>query len=153
MRKICLLPVLIALIALLPTAACSMWKQPGKGWVGATGGEQLVRLYWDEVKAKNWAELERHIASSAAFTNPHGIFDRAGYLESVKKMQLTDYSLGDVSVHMNGSDMVVTYNITMKGTYDGQPLPAEAIHMMTVWQQVTKGWIVIAQAGALQEAK
>ena len=145
--------MLIALVVLIPTAACSMWKQPGKGWLGATGGEQLVRLYWDEVKAKNWTELEKHIASSAAFTNPHGNFDRAGYLDSVKKMQLTDYSLGEVSVHMNGEDMVVTYDITMKGTYGGQPLPATPIHMMTVWQQVKKGWIVIAQAGSIPEAQ
>ena len=35
-------------------AACSMWKNPPKGWAGATGGEQLERLLWEEVKAKNW---------------------------------------------------------------------------------------------------
>ena len=50
-----------ALVLLLATtmSSCNLWKNPPKGWAGATGGEQLERLLWDEIKAKNWAELDK----------------------------------------------------------------------------------------------
>jgi ketosteroid isomerase-like protein len=62
-------------------------------------------------------------------------------------LQLDDYSLADFQVELNGPTLVVTYTITMRGTYGGQPLPTAPVRMMTVWQQQQKaGWLAIAHS-------
>ncbi|MGA7648983.1 MAG: hypothetical protein WBW01_20915, partial [Terriglobales bacterium] len=64
--------------------------------------------------------------------------------------QLKDYALGDLKTELNGSTIVVTYTITLNGNSNGsagsQPLPSAPQHMMTVWQQQKKGWVVIAHS-------
>jgi hypothetical protein len=72
---------------------------------------------------------------------------------------LKDYALGDLNAEMNGTTFVVTYTITLNGTLNGagnasagngaagsQPLPSAPQHMMTVWQQQKKGWVIIAHS-------
>jgi hypothetical protein len=51
---------------------------------------------------------------------------------------------------------VVTYTITLNGTAGNgsagaQPLPSAPQHMMTVWQQQQKGWVVIAHSVSTQQ--
>jgi hypothetical protein len=139
---------LLLLCALLLFAGCTLWREHAvNNWSDATGGEGLERNFWKEVKAKNWSELERHIAGNYVSTTPEeGRFDRAAMLEHLRQLQLDDYSLGDFQVEMNGNTLVVTYAITMHGTFSQQPLPTEPVRMITVWQQQKTGWMAIAHA-------
>jgi len=59
-------------------------------------------------------------------------------VDYLKYLLLTDYTLGDFSTTTNGVDLVATYTARVTGTYKCQPLPSESLHMMTVWQEVTK---------------
>ncbi len=133
----------------LITTSCSLWKNAPKGWNGATGGEQLERLFWDEIKAKNWAELEKHLAPMFVANSPDATRDRAGAIEHWKQFDLQSVSLGDVQVQAAGADFVVTSTLTVTGTVGGKPFAAQPIHAMSVWQQVSKGWIIIAHTDAL----
>ena len=135
---------LTTVIALLgAVSACSMWKQPAKGWSGATSGEQLEKQWWEDYKARDFAEMDKHVAESAMATTASGSFDKAAWFAHLKEVQLEDYSLGDVDVKSNGADMMVAYVISLKGTFRGQPLPARE-RMLTVWQQVGKGYLIVA---------
>jgi hypothetical protein len=67
-------------------------------------------------------------------------------VDYLKSLSLADYTLGDFNTTSNGADLVVTYTARVSGTSKGQPLPAEPIRMMTVWQQVTKNWVAIAHS-------
>jgi hypothetical protein len=40
----------------------------------------------------------------------------------------------------------VTYAITLRGKFAGQPLPAEPVRMMTIWQKQKSGWLAIAHS-------
>ena len=135
--------------ASLSFTACTLWpeQRPNtSNWAQSTGGEALERNFWKEVKAKNWTELERHIAANFTAINPKGMNDRPGALERLKTFEVDDYSFGDVDTQMNGNTFVVTYTLVLKGTRNGQPLSAEPRRMMSVWQQQTTGWVLIAHS-------
>jgi hypothetical protein len=139
--------IALALLAsLLFLQGCTVWgEHPARHWVDATGGEGLERNFWKEVKAKNWNELERHLAGNyVSFTPEEGRMDRAATLAHLQQAQLDDFSLGNFESELNGQTLVVTYSITMRGTFAGQPLPAAPIRMMTVWQSQKAGWMAIA---------
>jgi hypothetical protein len=139
--------VLLAMPLLL--SACTVWHEhPGSSkWTDATGGEGLERSFWREVKGKRWNELERHIASNYVAISPQsGRLDKPAALAQIQQLQLDDYTLGDLQGEMNSDTFVVTYTITMRGTFNGQPLPTEPLRMMTVWQREQAGWMAIAHS-------
>ncbi|HUK23201.1 MAG TPA: nuclear transport factor 2 family protein [Terriglobales bacterium] len=129
-------------------AGCTLWPEHRVNtWKDATGAEGLERSFWRDVKDKDWGELERHLSGNyVSFTLGEGRMDRAAALARFQQLQLQDYSLGDIQTELNGSTLVVTYTILMRGTYAGEPLPASPVRMMTVWQQQKSGWLAIAHA-------
>jgi len=137
-----------ALVAVLVAcSACTIWKEkPANSWSSATGAEQFERLMWRQVKEHRWAEVEGHLAPTFVSLYAGGTRDRAATMAYLKSLSLADYTLGDFNVTTNGADLVVTYTAQVTGTYQGQPLPSESIHMMTVWQQVTRNWVAIAHS-------
>jgi hypothetical protein len=140
-----------AALALVAASSCTVWKEkPANAWSGATGAEQFEKLMWQDVKNKDWADFERHLAPNFLSVDATGTRDRRTMMESVKAIVLTDYSLGDFKVETNGADFVVTYTVRLSGTWNGQPLPSAPLTMMTVWQQVTKGWMAIAHGEAVK---
>ncbi len=148
MRRAALVCAVFLLLASTPS--CTMWKEkPVKAWDSATGGEHLVRLFWDDVKAKNWSELEQHIAPTCVFVGPSATLDRAGALEHLRAMEITELSLGEFTVQPGGGDTVVVgYTATFNGKSGGHALPAST-HMLSVWQKMNKSWMMIANSVTL----
>jgi len=138
-----------AIVVVAALSSCSMYKNPPKGWAGATGGEQLERLLWDDIKAKNWMVVESHLEPNFTATTPTARFDKAASLERWKKYELQSVSLAEVQVQTAGADFIVTATLTASGMAGGSPIPAEPIHTMTVWQQVSKGWVAVAHSDSL----
>lgn len=133
--------------ALAVCSACTLWKEkPATAWSGATGAEQFERLLWVSVKEQHWADVQAHLAPTFVSVHGGGTRDRAATLDYLKSLALTEYTLGDFNTTTNGADIVVTYTARVSGTCQGRPLPSEPIHMMTVWQQVTKNWVAIAHS-------
>jgi hypothetical protein len=121
----------------------------------ATGGEGLERIFWKNVQAGNWVELERSLASNYSGVSASGALDRSATIDQYRTWQLKDYAIGDLTTELNGSTLVVTYNITLNGgisngTAGSQRLPSVPQHMMTVWQQQKAGWVVIAHSVSSQ---
>ncbi|HKC01465.1 MAG TPA: DUF4440 domain-containing protein [Terriglobales bacterium] len=148
-----LISVLLFLLMFMP--ACTFYgEHPARSFSEATGGEGLERVFWKNVQAANWVEVERALASNYAGVAPGGALDRSASLEQYRGWQLKDYALGDLKTEMNGSTIVVTYTITLNGTFNGaagsQPLPSAPQHMMTVWQQQKAGWVAIAHGVSQQ---
>ncbi|MBZ5597875.1 MAG: nuclear transport factor 2 family protein [Acidobacteriia bacterium] len=154
MRRRFVLWMLLGMTALSP--GCTLWREKKvvNNWADATGGEGLERSFWKDVKDKNWTELERHVASNyVAFTPEEGRMDRATMLQHLQGARLDDFSLGDFQVELNTNTLVVTYSISMSGSFAGRPLPTQPVRMMTVWQQQKAGWLAIAHTVIGPEAK
>lgn len=142
------LAVLPLLLALMPGLACTIAKErPARAFSEATGAEALERIFWKQIQAGNWVEIERVIASNYVGTAPGVSLDRAATLEQYRQWKLTDVAIGDLRTELNGPTFIVTYSITLNGTAAGQPLPSPQ-HMMTVWHEHKSGWMVIAHSAS-----
>ena len=141
------LPVLM-LSAILLFAGCTVWREHEVNkWEDATGGEGLERSYWKVVKAKRWSEVEQHLASNYVLATPEeGRLDRAAALAHLEQVRLDEFTLGDLQTELNTDTLIVTYAITLRGTFSGQPLPSDPVRMMTVWQKQKPGWMQIAHS-------
>ena len=139
------------LIYLMFVSACTFYgDHPARAFSEATGGEGMERVFWKEVQAANWVQVERSLASNYSGVTPSGTLDRSATMEQYRNWQLKDYALGDMQTELNATTIVVTYTITLRGTASGpggaQPLPTTPQHMMTVWQQQKSGWVAIAHS-------
>jgi hypothetical protein len=128
--------------------SCSLWKNAPKGWSGATGGEQLERQLWAEIQAKNWSELEKHLEPNFVSTSGDSRRDKTASIERWKQYELQSVNLAEVQVHSAGSDFIVTATVTLNGTANGKTISGP-VQTMTVWQQVSKGFVAVAHADAL----
>jgi len=142
--KVAEVPLFLFLMVAL---ACTVYRErPARSFSDATGGETLEQVFWKQIKAGNWVEVDRAVASNYMGTTPAGTLDRAATLDQYRQWKLNDYALGDLKTELNGSTIVVTYTITLNGTAGDQPLPSAPQKMMTVWQQQKAGWIMIAHS-------
>ncbi|HEY6249072.1 MAG TPA: nuclear transport factor 2 family protein [Candidatus Angelobacter sp.] len=118
-------------------------KTPGKsGWNTATGAEQYERLMWQAIHDKQWDEMEHHLAATFVGVNSKGQkFDRAGWVEYWKARPAVEASLGELSVQPEGADMVVSYVANLSGASS-----SSGMQVVSVWQQLKGGWVLISQA-------
>lgn len=112
----------------------------------ATGGEGFERAFWTEVQKQDWKDLEAHLAPNFVYVTPAARADRAQALQEFQQLQIQEYSIGDLATEMNRDTFVVSYTIVLRGTANGQPLPAQPQRRMTVWQQEKRGWVAIAHS-------
>lgn len=133
---------LVIVFVLVITAACTMWQKPGTGWSAATGGEQLEKLFWDDVKARDSKSLEQHIGATFAGSGPNGPMDRAALLRELQGYQLTSVSLANCATQSNGTDLMVACIVRREGSAPGN----RAVSTLSVWQQMKKGWIMVAHS-------
>jgi hypothetical protein len=129
-----------ALIPCLIIVGCL--KGPGGSkWAGAAGAEQFERLMWQSIHEQKWDEVENHLAPTFVGVSASGQkFDRAGWVQYWKGQQGVDFSLGEVSVQPDGADMVVSYEIHLS-------VPnSSGLQVLSVWQQLKHGWVLISQA-------
>src|SRR5258708_34509335 len=134
------------LLLCLLVSGCTIGKQPkNPSWKGATGAEQYERLLWKAIQEKNWTEVQAHLAPAFVAVLPDGRkLDRAQWIEHWKSQPLRELSLGEVSVQPNGADMVIVYELHLQA--DGIPADGKGIRVVSVWQQLKRGWILISQA-------
>jgi hypothetical protein len=144
-----LLGVVLAAVFVCLLFACTMYSKPKQGFAGATGGEQLEKELWEDIRSKDWKDLDPRLAPMFVSTSLDGSHDRAATLERWKKWDVQSVSLSDVQVQSAGADFVVTATVTVTGTFNGQPAPSQPVHTMTVWQQVKKGFVVVAHSDPL----
>ncbi len=135
---------LAALICVSAVVGCTMWSKQS-GWSGATGGEQMERLWWRDVQAGRFNDVEKHMAASLVVVMPAAVRDRAAMLQHLKELEIRDYSLGDFVTQPNGPDLTVAYRATVNGKQGGQPVQLH-LRYLSVWQQTRHGWLLTAQS-------
>lgn len=140
--------VAVAVLSLF-LMSCTLYSKPKKGFAGATGGEQLEKQFWNDVQAKDWKDLGPRLAPEFVSTGTDGRRDRAASLERWKQWNLQSVSVTDIQVESAGADFVVTADVTVNGTLGGQTAPSQSTHSMTVWQQVSKGFVAVAHSDGL----
>jgi hypothetical protein len=67
-------------------------------------------------------------------------------MEHVKAIDLQSFQIGEVETRPAGKDLLVSYVITVRGSQAGQALPDNPIRMMSVWQELGHGWVLVAHS-------
>lgn len=145
MKRCSRFAVLVLALIMLGTTSCTMWgEKKTNSWKSVTAGEELTRLYWQEVKQKNWTELNNHMSATVVGLTPIGTLDRDGMMAHARKMNISDFQIGEVQTQLSGEHLLVTYTLAVNGTSDGKPLP-KTMRFMSVWQLLKSGWVLVAQ--------
>ena len=146
MRKAISLVLLLGAVLAWTACGATIWAEPKtKTWKNATGAEAFERLFWAEVKAGNWAEVERRVAVSFSGALPAGTSGRDAFVQMLKSAGVTDFALGEITVRPNAADMVASYTIQLQAASG-----PSTRHVVSVWQQVGKDWVMIAHAQSPQ---
>jgi hypothetical protein len=140
--------IVVVLASVTALTGCTLWgEHKPTAWTDITGGESLERVYWHELKAKNWTSLETHLAPNFVLATASGSFDHDGAIEHWKQLEIQDYSLGEFKTELNGNTYIVSYMLSIHAKFAGQPLPATSYRCMTVWQrQRREEWQAIAHS-------
>ena len=128
----------------MASTGCTLWKDPGKpNWNNSPAAEHHERSIWQAIREKNWKEVEHHLAPMFVGVDTEGKkFDREAWVAHWKNVQIRDLSIGEISVQPNGADMVITYELRL----DADSLTGKTFRVVSVWQEVKKGWILTAQS-------
>ena len=138
-----------SILLLASLIACTKWEEPKTHtFKTATGAEQYERLMWDAVKNKDRLAISSHLASNYVHEDETGTKNKEQYLAELEQTTVSDYALADLNVTPQGIDMIVTYQITLRGNSAGKSFPNEPIRMMSVWQQQKAGWVLVAQSSS-----
>jgi hypothetical protein len=134
-----------AVLALLVASACIHFSR-ANAFQKATNLGDYERQMWEHVKAGRWNDVRAHIAETYVCTMPNGAHSRAEMLNFLQSLKLDGFDIQNLKSSPNGADMVVTYDLELRGMSSGQPIPPGRVHVLTVWQSVKRGWIEVAQS-------
>ena len=137
--------MILVVAALL--CGCTLWRaKRDPGWSIATSADQFERLMWEAVQKQDYKEVERHLGSTFVASRPDGTLDRAAALQHLRLMQITSFEMSNIQTAPAGNDTVVTYVLVLHGRLNNQPLPADPMRVMAIWQITPHGWLAIAQS-------
>ena len=133
--------------------ACTVYPyREAKVFADATGGEDAERSFWRAVQQKQWNAINTCLAPNFVFATPNGRVERAQALENIRKLDVKQFSMGDLTTEMNGNTFVVIYNLVLEGTRDGRPLSGAPQHRVSIWQRQKNSWVLIAHTVLANEA-
>lgn len=115
-------------------------------WTNATGAEQNERLMWQAIQGEDWVNVERHLSPTFIGVAANGrMFDRTGWVELWQGAEVQEFSLGEMQIQPEGTDMKVTYIFHVKGSAKAQ-LPSSGLRVISVWQEVKGRWMLTAMS-------
>jgi hypothetical protein len=112
------------------------------------------KAIWDKIKTKDSDGFAGMLADDFIYIAGDGIYDKAGTVNGVKNLDMTDLTLSDWKVVMLDKDAAaVTYTVHMKGTSNGQPIPDRPLRASSAWVKRGDKWVgVYHQECDLKEA-
>jgi hypothetical protein len=132
--------VSFVVVIILLLSGCTIGRESKHPtWTTATGAEQYERLMWRAIRDKDWDGVNYHLAPTFVGIGPAGqSLDRTAWIEYWKADPVKEFSLAEVAVQPNGSDMTVSYLLHLDDRH------GSGLRVLSIWQQVKKGWMLTA---------
>ncbi len=139
MRKIFLTTLLTASLSISGLSGCTVFgvKNPPT-LKSTTSAEQYERLFWAGVKAKKWPQVPGFLAANLAYNAAGKPMTKDQVLPYLQGLNLTDFTITNLTVKPNGPDMTLTYTLQLS-TATG---PLQTVNAISVWQQVAGRYIL-----------
>lgn len=105
--------------------------------------EAKERQSWEHLKAKNWDAFAATLADDFVFVGGPGVFGKTETVDTLKKMELLEYTLTDMRfLKVNPDLAVITYTATEKSTYEGKTTQGKPVRNSTAWINRGGKWLV-----------
>jgi hypothetical protein len=102
-------------------------------------GEILERHMLKDIKAKNWAEVEKNIAPYFQAVLLNKILNREEVLIDLKKSSINEHVLSNIKVTQGPNVFIVTYDISLTETLSGNTISSKASRI-SVWHNNNGIW-------------
>lgn len=100
------------------------------------------KAIWDKIKQKDPDGFAAMLADDFIYVSNDGVYDKAGTVNGIKQMELTEMTLSDWKTVMLDKDAaIVTYTVNIKGTNGGQPIPPGAQRAASLWVNRGGKWV------------
>lgn len=111
------------------------------------------KAIWEAIKKKDAAGFAAMLADDFIYISSDGVYDKAGTVNGIKQLEVTDLTLSDwKTVTLDKDAAVVTYKVIMKGTSGGRPIPPTPVLASSAWVNRDGKWIgVYHQDGEIGE--
>lgn len=116
-------------------------------YAAVSEGEGLEIQMWTDIKAHNWVAVQSKIAPFFQSLHTDGTRTKEQEIGLLKKLNIGDYAIADLKVTGGTqSTIIITYNITLNETIDGDSTVKKTNPRMSVWQNINGVWQWIAHA-------
>lgn len=97
---------------------------------------------WETLKKKDYDGFGKMLASDYIEVEDDGVYDKPGILTYLKDLNITDATFSDWKVLPIDKDAVIlTYNVNLKATYKGQPIPPGPYRAAAAWVNRDGKWL------------
>ena len=138
MRKFWITSLLAAAMSLSGCTIYGAKKTPTLK--STTSAEQYERIFWSAVKAKNWQQIPGLLAANVMYSAGGKVLSKDQVVPYLQGLNIADFTITGMVVKPNGPDMTLSYTLQLPSA-GGQ---AQTLAAISVWQQVSSGWILIA---------
>ena len=138
MRKLWITTLLAAVMGLSGCTIYGAKKTPTLK--STTSAEQYERIFWSAVKAKNWQQVPGMLAANVMYSAGGKVLSKDQVVPYLQGLNIADFTITGMVVKPNGPDMTLSYTLQLPSA-GGQ---AQTLAAISVWQQVSSGWILIA---------
>jgi hypothetical protein len=109
-------------------------------------GKELVLKLWADMKANNWMELQKQIAPGFQAIHQDGSRDNNAEIELIKGLNLSEYTLSNFKVTMEGQVIIVTYQVNVEETIAGNLIQKRSSMRLSAWLKSGDDWKWIIHA-------
>src|ERR1700677_2717203 len=142
MRKIWIASLLAAALATIGLSGCTFYGEKKPPTLeSTTSAEQYERLFWSAVKAKNWQQLPGMLAANVVYHVGSKILSKEQVVPYLQGLTIADFTITNMVVKPNGVDMTLSYTLQLSSA-----TVLQTFAVISVWQQVPKGLILIAHS-------
>ena len=99
---------------------------------------------WDTIKKKDYDTFGKMLANDYVEVEDDGVYDKPGIIAYVKDLDLSEVTFSDRKMLPIDKDAVIlTYNVSTKGTYKGKSLPSGPYHAAAAYVNRDGQWLGI----------
>ena len=109
-------------------------------------GKELVLQLWTDMKANNWMELQKQIAPGFQAIHQDGSRDNNAEIELIKGLNLSEYTIDNFKVTMEGPVIIVTYQVNVEETIAGNLIQKSSSMRLSAWLKSGDSWKWIIHA-------
>ena len=114
--------------------------------MSASGAYEREVGLWEAYRGADREQLEALVHAEAFDIGPAGPLSRDEVIEAVGRMRIDAYEIDSFVERAFGETSVVTYRVTVAGTYAGRPFEHSTVYATSVWAREDGVWRLVHRA-------